>query len=143
MPDLVSDEEECTCLDDCACRDCTGDVDESDEEDNESDSDSERDSESECESACDTGNDADSESESDIDHVFVVCVDDDIVGYSHTLRKAMGTLEELLEDLPLNYMHRIERTQTSLRVYRKTPYVWFLFSEQLVLHAEIKVIPKI
>lgn len=110
-------------------------------------SDSEEDEEENLES--DSGNESDSENyaddESEIDHIFLILIDGRTAGYSTTLRGAMQAADEVYGEFTATYQgsFRLERTPTSLRVYRRTPYLWFLFAEQLALQVDIQVVTKV
>ncbi len=92
-----------------------------------------------------TESDVDADDESEIDHIFLILIDGKTVGYSPTLRGAMQAADEVYGEFTATHQgsFRLERTPTSLRVYRKTPYVWFMFSEQLALQVDIQVVARV
>jgi hypothetical protein len=100
-----------------------------------SDTDIEEDSDVEC----------DADDESEIDHIFLILIDGKTVGYSPTLRGAMQAVDEVYGEFTATHQgsFRLEQTPTSLRIYRRTPYVWFMFSEQLALQVDIQVVARV
>lgn len=100
-----------------------------------SDTDIEEDSDVEC----------DADDESEIDHIFLILLDGKTVGYSPTLRGAMQAVDEVYGEFTATHQgsFRLEQTPTSLRIFRRTPYVWFMFSEQLVLQVDIQVVARV
>ena len=99
-----------------------------------------------CEREARGGYDCDADDEEDdIDHIFLVSIDGETIGYSTTFRKSMDTLNEKCEEFLANYQgfFRVQRTTTSVQVFRRTPYLWFLFSEQPAFEGEIRVVTKV
>jgi hypothetical protein len=114
---------------------------EEDDDDEEEEEEEETDGEQECE---EEGYDSDNEKE-DIEHVFLVNIDGEVLGYSPTLRQAMSCLNQECEDFLYNYqgLFRVQRTTTSVQVFRRTPYLWYMFSEQPIFQGEIQVVTKV
>jgi hypothetical protein len=100
-----------------------------------SDTDTEEDSDIEC----------DADDESEIDHIFLILIDGKTVVYSPTLRGAMQAVDEVYGEFTATHQgsFRLEQTPTSLRIFRRTPYVWFMFSEQLALQVDIQVVARV
>lgn len=100
---------------------------------------------SDSEHSEETESDHDADDEDEVDHVFLILIDGVVLGYSPTLRGAMETMEDAYGEFTATHQgpFRTEQTPTSLRVYRRTPYVWFMFSEQIALEVEIKVTPRV
>ncbi len=86
-----------------------------------------------------------SESEFD-DTVFVVRENGESLGFFYHLKDAAEYVAHRFESfMARNSLHylRTEREAGSIRVYRKTPYLWFLYSEQCVLDLAVEEVSEI
>lgn len=86
-----------------------------------------------------------SESEFD-DTVFVVRENGESLGFFYHLKDAAEYVAHRFESfMARNSLHylRTEREAGAIRVYRKTPYLWFLYSEQCVLDLAVEEVSEI
>jgi hypothetical protein len=87
-----------------------------------------------------------SESEIIDDTVFVVRENGESLGFFYHLKDAAeyvaGRFDSFMARNSIHYL-RTERESGSIRVYRKTPYLWFLYSEQCVLDLEVEEVSEI
>jgi hypothetical protein len=74
---------------------------------------------------------------------FVVSVDDKPIGYFDEFRKAQKYIIKIYNQFVssrLGSFLRTERSVDTIKVYTKTPYLWFIYAEQLCFNATIDTV---